>query len=148
MINIQSNECIDFPSEDVFRAGMRAETWPEVKGITLQPSQEVLALGSILRFGLQAPKIEIDGYVTQCEPSRLVMIEGESGLASVSIKFSLEDEGEDRTNVSYETSMGLKGRSVANKIAESAVKVFLAKTIPVFTTEYIRNITNLIQINK
>lgn len=145
MVEVSGREYLDFAPEEVFTAGIRAEVWPIVEGLLLQPQEEILALGGLMSVGLsmQALKIGLPGSVTIFEHGRTIVIEGESRLAAARIEFELaNDRRHNGTQVDY--ALTVWPRSLATKLAEPAIRKFIAAAVPSFTTGYTKNVSNFL----
>lgn len=149
MIHISGQEHVAFPPEAVFDAGIRAETWPHVDGLLLQPKESILALGGIMRLGvgLRTFHIGLEAEVTEFEHSKRILIEGHSSLAATRIAFNLERNVSGMgTDVHYAVS--LRPRSMTARVAEGSIKQLILASVPRFTSEYTANVTNLIHLQR
>lgn len=138
MITIPGSEQVEHPRKDVFRAGVRAETWPHIDGLEFQPQDRVLAQGGLLRIALAIPSITVgvDAEVITCNTEAVVM-RGESKMARVEIAFDLLDDGTG-TRIDYRVELNHKNFLV--RLAEPAIRDFLRERVPVFTATYKGNI--------
>lgn len=145
MIDLPGREYVGFPKDEVFRAGMHAETWPQVEGLILQPREEVVTLGSSLEIGLgsSALKTVILAEVVECDPSNLVVIEGASKLAWAQLIFRLKERGERGTDIEYVLEARAKG--LAGKATDIALRKFLKAKVPVFTDGYRKNVVSYLE---
>lgn len=143
MIGITSQEYLAFERSEVFAAGIRPETWPEVRALALEFDETELAIGGLLRIGINMSNLNlgVDCRITEFEPNEAVLIEGKSRLACASLLFKLEDEGEG-TNVNL--SLSLQPKSMMARAAAPKVQGFLAQTLPEFTAGYRENVTNFL----
>lgn len=149
MKQVSTREWLGFIPEDVFRAGIQTENWPSVAGLVVEPEQEVVSLGGLIRARLDLPKVRLglDCYVTEFEPSKLVHIEGASKLAHAMLHFELQpDEPETGTYVDY--TFGIEPKSLATKLVRPIVEAFVAKAVPEFAAGYRQNVEAYLQAGK
>lgn len=145
MIRIGGTEQVEgFRRPDVFQAGIRTENWPDVRGLSIQPQDELVAPGTRIAVGLTVARlnVELDGEVVGYVPHESVRIEGRSPLASAVVSLDLAD-AEKGTGIGYEVI--IEPRKLIVRMAEVAVREFLQGAVPKFATEYKTNVERYLQ---
>lgn len=148
MIEIDGCENIGFSPDLVYKAGIRAETWPEITGLALRPSDEELAIGGLIKVGLRIPgvgvSIGLNARVKDMVPGQSVFIESERNrLAAARIMFDLQESAGDSTDVMY--NLKLRADNLVLRAAESKIRSFVEKMVPVFIEGYSDNITRYLE---
>ncbi len=141
MPSVRVIEQINFPREQVFAAGIQAETWPEVTGVAIEPDADTVALGGIIRARLNLPGIKLGlvCVVTDLVPNELVHIEGKSRAAHALLRFALSDDAENGgTQIEY--TFGLEPKNFITKAATPALRIFIESAVPIFSRDFKQNI--------
>jgi hypothetical protein len=166
MVKIEGSQTIEGMSrEDVFDAGSLAENLPKnLKLITLSPKDEILQNGTEIGVDLTIPKLpklprlpglpkqvadliaggqhSISAEVKKCEPGRLMLIEGESDIASTALLLKLRElRNGEGTEVTHKLEVNIKDLNLFLKRAvETILRVPMDLEVKLFSKQHIDNI--------
>lgn len=166
MVKLKGSQTIEgMMPEDVFDAGSRKDNLPqELRYLKLSAQDEILQNGTEIGVDLTIPKLpklpklpglpkqvadligggehHIPAQVVECEPGRLMLIRGESNIASTSLLLKLHQlRNGEGTKVTHELDVNIKDLNVFLKRAvETVLRVPLDLEVKLFSEQHIDNI--------
>lgn len=166
MVELKGTQIIEgMRPEEAFDAGSRKENLPQkLKIIQLSTEDEILEIGTEIGVDLTIPKLpklprlpglpgpiadligggqhSIPAEVVKCEPGRLMLIKGESAVASTALLLKLSElKNGQGTEVMHKLEVNLKGLNPFTKRAiETILRVPMDLEVKLFSKQHIDNI--------
>ena len=132
----------NYQPEDVFDAGIVASNLPSIRGFSVRPRDEVIALGSIVDVGLKIPGITLGSQtkVTEFERGQMLRLDTVRGSdAKASLEFALHED-EERPGTQVEYAIEVEGRALYVRMAKPAITAFMASNTSPLVQAYRDNI--------
>lgn len=132
----------NYQPEDVFDAGIVASNLPSIRGFSVRPRDEVIALGSIVDVGLKIPGITLGSQtkVTEFERGEMLRLDTVRGSdATASLEFVLQED-EERPGTQVEYAIEVEGRALYVRMAKPAITAFMSSNTSPLVQAYRDNI--------
>ena len=132
----------NYQPEDVFDAGIVASNLPSIRGFSVRPRDEVIALGSIVDVGLKIPGITLGSQtkVTEFERGEMLRLDTVRGSdAKASLEFVLQED-EERPGTQVEYAIEVEGRALYVRMAKPAITAFMSSNTSPLVQAYRDNI--------